>query len=285
MNNEQWKQELQELKLSAQQKQRIKQNVQAQSFKKEGKPFPWSWLVAPAFVGLLGFCMLLFFTDAPVNPLQQQASQPPNVEQKNNLTVETALSYVIGVLTILNAFVAMLTIIRTKRWQGALINKIRQNIIKTRHILVFFAFSYLFSVARTFYELQVSLQIKGMLIYVCLLSLVLLLILYSARNQGEQVCCPHCQHAYTKKEKRRLMMRFTIQMQCQVCGGKLFYAKKTRQVSGLVSFIFTAFLLLPSNFGVPLWLTIGGAVMMYGIGLGYLFPLFIELEGEEKPLF
>ena len=285
MNNERWKQELQGLKLSAQQKQQMKDRVQAQPIKRENKPFSWSWLIAPAFVGLLGFCMLLFFTDAPVNPLQHQGSQPLNVEQKNDFKTRTYSSLAIGILLLLNGFVAMVTIVLTKRWQGTFINKVRKIIIKTRYLQLFFSGFFLGFFASFLNALQVSAQIKGMLIYVCLLSLVLLLILYSARNQGEQVCCPHCQHVYTKKEKRKLMTRFTIQMQCHICGGKLFYAKKTRQVSGIITFVFTMMIFLPSNFGIPLWLTFGGAIAMYSIGFVYLLPLFLELEGEEKPLF
>ena len=285
MNNEQWKKELQGLKLSTEQKQQMKENVQAQPIKRENKPFSWSWLVAPAFVGLLGFCLLLFFTDAPVNPLQQQGSQPPNLNHTNNFKTHTYLSLAIGILLLLNGSVAMLTIVRTKRWQGTWINKVRKIFIKTRYLQLFFAGSFLYVVVVVLYELQVSAQIKGMLIYVCLLSLLQLLILYSARNQGGQVCCPHCQHVYTKKEKRKMMVRFTFQMQCHVCGGKLFYAKKTRQASGLISMVFPAFILLPPNFDIPLWLTIGGAIMIYGMGMAYLLPLFLELEGEEEPLF
>lgn len=289
MNNEQWKQELQGLKLTTQQKQRMKRKVQGKNFKRDVKSCSWSWLVAPSFVGLLGFCVLLFFTDAPISQMQQQASLPPNIleqaDHTNYFKIHTRLNLVIGILILLNGFIAMLTIVRTKRWQGSRINKVRQNIIKRRYILLFLACSYLYSVVVALYEFQVSEQIKGIMIYVCLQSIVLLLILYSARNQADKVCCPHCQHELSKKEKRKLMTRLTIQIHCQSCGGKLFYAKKTRKVSGIIQMLFLALLLLPTSFGIPFWLTLSSTVILYSIGLFYLLPLFLELEGEEKPLF
>lgn len=282
-----WQHELQELKLTAEQKQQMKQAMQAQ------KPIKtvsrnWTWMVVPAFIIVLAFCSMLLFTDTP-SDLQQHAAQlqtkldEPNHEKY--ILLHMSLNFVISILIVSNIVLFMLTIVKTKRWQGRRIHQIRRNIIKTRYFHLLYAIVFLILNTVALSSVNLSVQTKSIIIYTCLLLVTYILILWSARNQKEHVDCPHCQHRYVASEKRKLVMRFTLELRCKECDGKLYHAKKTRQASGVITFIMMAFILLPSNFGIPFWYVCTVGFGSYFIIIYYLFPLFLELEGEEKPLF
>lgn len=283
-----WKQELQELKLTPEQKQNLKKHVLEQQSMSPKKGFHWPVIIAPTFVLLLAFCVLLFVTDSP-NGTMHQASQPPNdrieTDHSNYFKLHMRLSLAISVGILVNGFMAMLIVMKTKRWQQPFIQKLRNIFYKGRYMLTFLAPFLLYSFAVISFEVIASEQAKISVVYLLVILFVFLCMLFAARNIVKTVCCPHCQHELSAKEKRKLIMQFKLDRSCRECGGKLFYTKRTRQASGISSGVMSALLILPSNFGVPFWLTITCSILISITIMVVLLPLFLELEGEEKPLF
>ena len=289
MNNKQWQQELQELKLTAEQKQNLKKHVFEQQSLSPKKVYNWPFIIAPTFVVLLVFCVLLIVTDSTGEMLIQQASQPSNTlsetDHSKYFQLHTRLSLAISIGILLNGFMGLLIVMKTKRWQQTFVQKLRKALYKLRFVLILLASCFLYSFTVIASLVFVSEQAKIIVIYLLVILLVYLCVLFAARNQSAHVCCPHCQHEFSRKEKRKLMMHFKIDRHCHKCGGKLFYSKRTRQVSGIMSGIMSALLILPSNFGIPFGFVIICGILMCITILYVLLPLFLELEGEEKPLF
>lgn len=283
-----WKQELQELKLTTEQKQNLKKQVLQQQSMSPKKGLHWPVIVAPAFVLLLAFCVLLLVTDSPVGTLHQ-ASQLPNDRLETDHTdyfkLHMRLSLAISIGILINGFIALLIVMKTKRWQQPGIQRLRTIIYKLRYVLVFAVPFLLYSFAVISFEVIESEQAKINTIYLLVLLFVFLCTLFAARNIVKTVCCPHCQHEFSAKEKRKFMMQFKLDRSCHECGGKLFYTKRTRQVSGISSCLMSAMLISPSNFGVPFWMIIICGILNSVTIMVVLLPLFLELEGEEKPLF
>ncbi|MER1956505.1 MAG: TIGR04104 family putative zinc finger protein [Solibacillus sp.] len=283
-----WKQELQELKLTTEKKQNLKKQMVQQPSISPKKGFYWPVIIAPAIVLLLAFCVLLLVTDSP-NGTMHQASQPPNdrieTDHSNYFKLHMRLSLAISVGILVNSFMAILIVMKTKRWQQPVIQKLRNVFYKLRYVFTFLAPLLLYSFAVISFEIFTSEQAKINVIYLFVLLFVFLCMIFAARNNMEKVCCPHCQHEFSAKEKRKLMMQFKLDRNCHKCGGKLFYTKRTRQASGIISGVMSALLILPSNFGVSLWLALTCGISMSVTIMVVLLPLFLELEGEEKPLF
>lgn len=283
-----WQQELQEMKFTSEQKQKLKKQVLEQQGASPKKGFYWPVIITPAFVLLLAFCVLLLVTDSP-NGTIHQASQPPNdgfeTDHSNYFKLHMRLSLAISIGILVNSFMAILIVLKTKRWQQPVIRKLRKVFFKMRYVLTFMAPFLLYSFAGISFEVIASEQAKIIAIYLLVLFFVFLCILFAARNIVKIVCCPHCQHEFSAKGKRKFMMQFKLERSCHYCGGKLFLRKSTRQASGIISGLTSTLIILTSNFGVPFWLTITCSIIMSVTMMTVLLPLFLELEGEEKPLF
>ncbi|MCH7321721.1 hypothetical protein LZ480_07425 [Solibacillus sp. MA9] len=289
MNNKQWKQELLELKLLKEQKKIIKERVFEQQYIARKKTFNCPVIIAPAFILLLAFCVLLIFTDSSSGTRIHQASlQPSNLPETDHskyLQLHMRLSLAISIGIIINGFMAILIVMKTKRWQQTIIQKIRKIIIKSRYILTFLVSFLLYSFTVIASLVILSEQVKIIMIYLLVIVFAYLSILFGARNIVKKAYCPHCQHEFSRKEKRKLMMYFKMELRCHQCNGKLYYGKKTSQASGIITCIMSALLIIPVNFGVPFWVTFTCGVSMYAAVIYFLLPLFLQLEGEEKPLF
>lgn len=283
-----WKQELQELKFTTEQKKHLKKHVLQQQSIKPKKGFHWPVIIAPAFVLLLAFCVLLLVTDSPGTNMHQ-ASQPPNAgvetDHSNYFRFHMRLSLAISIGILLNGFMTILIVMKTKRWQQLSIQKLRKVFYKLRYGLTFITPFLLYGFAVISLSVLESEQEKISVIYLLVILFIFLCMLFSARNSVKNVNCPHCQHEFSRKEKRKLMMGFKLDRRCQQCGGKLFYAKRTRQVSGISSGVMSALLIFPWNLGVPFWLVFICGILMSIIIMVVIPVLFLEVEGEDKPLF
>lgn len=283
-----WQQELQNLKLTTEQKQNLKKQMAHQPSSSPKKGVHWPVVIAPAFVLLLAFCVLLVVTDSSDGTMHQ-ASQLPNdrlqTDHADYFDLHMRLSLAISIGIVGNGFMTILIVLKTKRWQQPGIQRLRAIIYKLRYVLVCALPFLLYAFAVSSSVVFGSEQAKVNVVYLFVLLFVFLCILFAARNRVESVCCPHCQHELSMREKRKLIMQFKLDRNCQECGGKLFFGKRTRQASGVTSGVMSAMLILPSNFGVSLWLVFPCGILMVAVILAVLLPLFLELEGEEKPLF
>ena len=218
-----------------------------------------------------------------------QASQLPNdrleTDHADYFKLHMRLSLAISIGILINSFMALLIVMKTKRWQQPGIQRLRAIIYKLRYVLVFAVPFLLYVFAVSSSVVFTSEQAKINVIYLFVLLFVFLCTLFAARNIVKTVCCPHCQHEFSTKEKRKFMMQFKLDRNCSECGGKLFYAKRTRQASGIISGVMSALLIIPTNFGVPLWLIFTIGILMSVLIIVVVPPLFLEVEGEEKPLF
>ncbi|WP_274307372.1 hypothetical protein [Solibacillus daqui] len=289
MNKKQWKQELLKLKLSKEQKKNMKERVFDQQYITRKKTFNWPVIIAPAFILLLAFCVLLIFTDLASGTRIHQASKSPgglsDIDHSKYFQLKMRLSLAISIGIIINGFMTILIVMKTKRWQQTTVRKIRKIIIKLRYILMFLVPFLIYSFAVIASLVILSEQVKIIMIYLLITVFAYLSVLFGARNIVKKVYCPHCQHEFLSKEKRKLMMYFKMDLRCHQCNGKLYYAKQTRQASGIITLIMSALLIIPVNFGVPFGVAFTCGISMYAAVTYFLLPLYLQLEGEEKPLF
>ncbi len=283
MNKEKWQRELNQMQLSEIQKQRMKQQVIAT---KQMKKVDWTYrITVPTFIVLALFCMYLFLGEQMNTKLIHQATAPQNLEMDHsdyfrNLEVHFGITFC---LLIANINLGYFVFMETKRWQQPRIMSLRKILKRTQKgsyvllpifILIVLNFLLLTNV--------LSVAVLKWCIVALLILLHFFIILFITRHSKMTIACPHCQHQFSKKERRKLMNTILKPMQCPNCKQVVYYTKKSRKLSGMTNIINLVMLFIIANVGLPFLYTFI-CIAVYGIlGIRKLLPLLTELEEKEE---
>ena len=220
-----WKQELKQIKLTDVQKERMKERINQSSIKRR-KSFVS--IIGPAFVILALFSIWLTlqpqtnYKTASQDTVRELLFQPLNLEIA--LWIVATLLLMTGSYTLF-----ILNCLKVKRWQPRPVVQKVQRMLKLPK-LIWLVLSVLLLQAivwiGAFYLPYRLVFVQGMF-SIFLIALILLIQIYLTRDLF-QPHCPHCGEVFTKKQARK-KATMTYKETCDKCGELIYPDRKVVQ--------------------------------------------------------
>ena len=223
-----WKQELERIKLTDLQKERMKARIKRPSIKRRKSFVP---IIGTAFVILALFSIWLTiqpqtnYKTASRDTVKELLFQPPNLEIILWLTATLILMMGSYTLFILNC-------LKVKRWQHRSVIQKVQRMFKLPKLIWLVLSVLLFQAIVWIGALYLPyrlLFVQGMF-SVFLIALILLIQIYLTRDLF-QPHCPHCGEVFTKKQARK-KATMAYKETCDTCGGRIYPDRKVVQKQG-----------------------------------------------------
>lgn len=228
-----WKQELEQLKLTDVQKERMKERIKQPSIKRRKSFVP---IIVPAFVMLTIFLIWLNvqpqtnYKTANQDTMEKLMFQPLNLEM--TLWITATLILMIGSYTFL-----ILNCLKVKRWQHRPVVQKVQRIFKSPK-MIWLVLSVLLLQAvvwvGAFYLPYRLLFVQGFF-SIFLIATILLTQIYLTRDLF-QAHCPHCGEIFTKKQARKKAIN-AFKETCDECGERIYPDRKVVQKQASVYLI------------------------------------------------
>ena len=223
-----WKQELEQLKLTDVQKERMKERIIQPSIKRSRSYVP---IIGPAFVILTIF--LIWLNMQPQNNYKTASNDTAKGLLFQPLNLEIALWIVATLLLMMGSYTLfMLNCLKVKRWQHRpIIQKVQHMLKLPKMIWIVLSVLLLQAIVwiGAFYLPYRLLFVQGMF-SIFLIALILLIQIYLTRDLF-QAHCPHCGEVFTKKlasKKATMAYKET----CDTCGELIYPDRKVVQKQG-----------------------------------------------------
>ena len=223
-----WKQELEQIKLTDVQKERMTARVKQPSIKRRKSFVP---IIGPAFVILTLFSIWLTiqpqtnYKTASQDTMKEIMFQPLNLEII--LWITATLILMMGSYTLF-----ILNCLKVKRWQHRpVIQKVQRMFKLPKMIWLVLSVLLLQAIVwiGAFYLPYRLLFVQGMF-SIFLIALILLIQIYLTRDLF-QPHCPHCGEVFTKKQARK-KATMAYKETCDTCGELIYPDRKVVQKQG-----------------------------------------------------
>ena len=224
-----WKQELEQIRLTDVQKERMKERIKQPSIKRRKSFVP---IIGPAFVILALFSIWLTlqpqtnYKTASRDTVRELLFQPLNLEITSWIVATLLLMMGSYTLFILNC-------LKVKRWQHRPVVQKVQRMLNLPN-LIWLVLSVLLLQAivwiGAFYLPFRLVFVQGMF-SIFLIALILLIQIYLTRDLF-QPHCPHCGEVFTKKQARK-KATMAYKETCDTCGELIYPDRKVVQKQGM----------------------------------------------------
>lgn len=271
-----WKQELNRLSLTEMQKEKMKQ-IAKQPLPQPSKQKSFVPIIAPAFVLLAIVFIWLQVSPSPGNDFKTATNDI--VTTTNVMTKEIVVLLTFTILLHTGAYLSVMFVaLKVKRMEKFTAFRWLKYKIQHKQLLLIIAcicMTTLLIVVIVLYAKNVVILLQILLMAFLWVNLCFWGILGTRDN--ERSICPHCGVVYSRKElwKKSFYGKFE---NCSSCGEGAYVDRKKSQ--GNSGFLIMPSVILMTNFGIPIWLSICFIIFYLIFLFRYIYPYAFQFTKE-----